>query len=139
MDFNQLSKMGSSWLVRIVLLFLIIGYVVIGVTISSLPQGTRFIPAHRVENNYTYFQPLEIVSIEPYTVSKTGINVTRFNINTPGRYQFDLIDEFGRRSRINFRVYIYDSSIIGPIFFSAIVPFSLLVYSFIGGKDESVE
>jgi hypothetical protein len=139
MDFNQLSKMGSSWLVRIVLLFLIIGYVVIGVTISSLPQGTRFIPAHRVENDHTYFQPLEIVSIEPYTVSINGTFVTRFSISTPGRYHFDLIDELGRRSKINFRVYVYDSSLSGPILFTAIVPFSLLVYSFVGGKDESME
>lgn len=139
MDFNQLSKIGSSWFVRMILLFLIIGYVVIGTTISSLPQGTRFIPAHRIDNNHTYFQPLEIVSVEPYTVRKDGTIITRINITTPGRYQFDLIDEFGRRSSINFRVYVYDSSLIGPIFLSVIVPLSLLVYSFVGGKDESVE
>jgi hypothetical protein len=139
MDYYQLSLFGKSWIARAISVLLLISYILIAVLIQSIPQGVRFIPAHMVESNNVYFQPVEIVATESYGIFKEGLRVNRFTISTPGRYSYNLIDAFGNQQTISFRVYVYDSSLNVIIFAAAIAPAVLLIYSFKGGKYDSTK
>ncbi len=139
MDYYQLSLFAKSWIARAISVLLLISYILIAILIQSIPQGVRFIPAHMVESNNVYFQPVEIVATDSYSILKEGVRVNRFTISTPGRYSYNLLDSSGNQQTISFRVYVYDSSLTVMIFSSAIVPAILMIYSFKGGRHDSAK
>ena len=139
MDYYQLSLFAKSWIARAISVLLLMSYILIALLIQRIPEGVRFLPAHMVEPNNVYFQAVEIVATESYGIFKDGVRVNRFTISTPGRYSYNLVDESGRQETISFRVYVYDSSLNGIIISAAIAPAVLLIYSFKGGKYDSIK
>ncbi len=129
----QLYKISHSIVFKGILGILFLGYLVVFLVLMNLPQETRFLPAHLVAQQSTYFQPVEIVAVEPYQIVKDGVFVSRYQLVTPGRYSYVLVSEEGT-TPVTFRIFIYNTENLEILFLASAIPLVLLAYSLKRGK-----
>ena len=139
MDKTTIDKFNHSILIKFFLIVFLIAQIVILLVISRLPDEIQRIPAHFIEDGRTYWQPIEIRTINPYQVYVEEISVSDFDIVTPGDYSYTLIDENGASKEILFSVFIYDKTIILYLAVSTVVPIILFIYSFRRGAYDLVD
>lgn len=141
MDSKLILTIRHSIIIKGILLFLFVLYVGVFVLINQLPQGTKLIPAHMVEDGTVFSQPVEIIVVEPYTMTNNGLGLDRYQIQTQGTYSFQLYesdDLTGAFEVISFRVFIYNYEMAQLIAVFSLVPVGLLLFSLKRGHHESV-
>jgi len=141
MDSKLIIMFRHSIIIKGILVFLFALYIVVFLLIIQLPQGTKLIPAHMVEDGAVFSQPVEIIVIDPYMITNNGLGIDRYQIQTQGVYSFQLYstdDITGPYEVINFRVFIYDYQTAQFILVFSLVPLALFFFSLKRGYHESV-
>jgi hypothetical protein len=138
MEPNLILKLRSSFILKGILVFLFVLYIVVFFLIISIPQNMLFIPADMVKNGANFNQPVEIVPVDSYTISNNGLTIERYTIETPGRYSFELNAPKGATQKISFRVFIYEVDVAINILVFSLVPLGLLVFSLRRGHHDVI-
>lgn len=141
MDSKLIVTIRHSIIIKGILVFLFALYVVVFLLIIQLPQGSKMIPAHMVENGAVFSQPVEIVVLSPYIMTNNGLSLDQYQIQTQGAYSFQLYptdDLTGPYEVISFRVFIYNNQMAQLIALFSLVPLGLFFFSLKRGHYESI-
>lgn len=141
MDSKLIVTIRHSIIIKGILVFLFALYIVLFLLIIRLPQGTKLIPAHMVEDGAVFNQPVEIIVIEPYIMTNNGLILDRYQIQTQGAYSIQLYptdDLTGLYEVISFRVFIYNYQMAQLIAVFSLVPLGLFLFSLKRGHHESI-
>lgn len=85
-----------------------------------------------VEDGIVFYQPVDIVVLDSFTIISNGITIDRYQIQTPGSYSFQLSQpnlESGFNQTVSFKVVIYNTDTAYLLLFFSIVPMVLFLLS----------